>query len=82
MYEFPRWSVGTRDYCRVKKRKVVYGTRRLKSSYAKWQQGNMSFAEFDARVQGWINHVSHANSWGLRRYVLNDFILNKKNRDR
>ena len=64
------------NYCRVKSRKVVYGTRRLKSSYKQWQQGNMSFAEFDARVQGWINHVSHANSWGLRGHVLQDFVLN------
>lgn len=70
------------DYRRVKSRKVVYGTRRLKSSYQHWQQGKMSFAEFDARVQGWINHVSHADSWGLRGHVLNDFVLNKKSRDR
>jgi len=22
------------------------------------------------QLQGWINHVGHADSWGLRRYVL------------
>lgn len=26
--------------------------------------------ELDASVQGWINHVRFADSWGLRRHVL------------
>jgi hypothetical protein len=27
-------------------------------------------AEFAATVQGWINHVHYADSWGLRETVL------------
>ena len=59
------------DHRRVKARKVVQSTRRLAERHAAWRAGAISFAEFDASVQGWINHVSNADSWGLRRHVLN-----------
>ncbi len=55
---------------RVKSRKVVQATRRLKGRYDAWCAGEISFAAFDASVQGWINHVRYADSWGLRRHVL------------
>jgi RNA-directed DNA polymerase len=32
--------------------------------------GAISFAEFDTSVQGWINHVRYADTWGLRQHVL------------
>lgn len=60
---------------RVKARKVVHATHRLGERYAAWEKGDISFAEFDASVQGWINHVRYADSWGLRRHVLQDFDL-------
>ncbi|MCB9076503.1 MAG: hypothetical protein H6631_02845 [Anaerolineaceae bacterium] len=28
------------------------------------------FAELDASVQGWINHVRYADTWGLREHLL------------
>ncbi len=34
----------------------------------------MSFARFDASMQGWINHVRCADSWGLRERVLSRFV--------
>jgi hypothetical protein len=34
------------------------------------QTALVSFAEFDASVQGWLNHVRHADSWGLRQHIL------------
>lgn len=58
---------------RVKARKVVEATRRLAWWHARWQQGECSFGEFDARVQGWIAHVSQADSWRLREEVLARF---------
>jgi RNA-directed DNA polymerase len=54
----------------VKARKVRSATRRLRSRVADYHAGLISFAELDASIQGWINHVSHADSWGLRRHVL------------
>ena len=38
--------------------------------------GPLSFAEFDASVGGWINHVRYADTWGLRQHVLEPFVLN------
>lgn len=60
---------------RVKSRKVVHASRRLSERYTLWQAGEISFAEFDASVQGWINHVRYADSWGLRRHILDRFPL-------
>ncbi len=63
------------DHQRVKSRKVVAATRRLRASHAAWQRGDISFGEFDATVQGWINHVGQADTWGLRRHVLGGLAL-------
>jgi RNA-directed DNA polymerase len=54
----------------VKARRVNWGTRRLRRRYAAYRGGQLCFAPFDASVQGWINHVRFADSWGLRRHVL------------
>lgn len=55
---------------RVKARNVVKFTRRLCQRWAEHCAGEISFAEFDASVQGWINHVRYADTWGLRQHVL------------
>jgi len=69
------------EYRRLKRRKIIYATRRLNYKYAQWKAGRISFTEFDASVQGWLNHAKHADSWGIRRYILRDFTLSqaKKN---
>jgi len=54
----------------VKGRKVRHAHRRLRSRLAAYHAGDISFAELDASIQGWINHVGHADSWGLRRHIL------------
>ncbi len=61
------------DYRRLKRRKVVYASRRLGAQFDAWQAEKISFAEFDASVQGWINHVRYADSWGLRKHMLKQF---------
>jgi hypothetical protein len=35
-----------------------------------YQAGAITFAELDASVQGWINHVHYADTWGLREHIL------------
>lgn len=65
---------------KVKARKVRYATRRLGHRYEAYCTGRITFAEFDAGVQGWINHVRFADSWGLRRHVLRPFLLNLGNK--
>jgi RNA-directed DNA polymerase len=63
------------NHRRVKARKVVVATRRLSDQYQAWQRGEIRFVQFDASVQGWINHVRYADSRGLRQYVLDRFDL-------
>jgi retron-type reverse transcriptase len=55
---------------RVKARNLVKFTRRLRERWAEYAAGRLSFAEFDASVQGWINYVRYADTWGLRKHVL------------
>jgi hypothetical protein len=63
------------DHVRVKSRKVVEATRRLDSRWLMMLDGEISFGEFDASVQGWINHVAQADSWGLRRRMLEAYAV-------
>lgn len=58
---------------RVKGRNVVNYNRRLRQKWAAYCDGYITFAEFDASVQGWINHVRYADSQGLREHMLRGF---------
>jgi hypothetical protein len=42
---------------------------------AAYHAGEISFAELDASIQGWIAHVGHADSWGLRRHLLDTLVI-------
>lgn len=54
---------------RVKQRNVVSARRRLVRLLGDYAAGRITFAVLDASVKGWINHVGHADTWGLRRHV-------------
>ena len=54
----------------VKARKVRATTRKLHERLAAFSAGEIEFEQFDASVQGWIDHVSYADTWGLRQHVL------------
>jgi RNA-directed DNA polymerase len=54
---------------RLKRRNVVNFKRRLKRNLTAFAQGDITFAELDASVQGWINHVRYADTWGLRESI-------------
>ena len=58
------------DHRLPKARGVRHASRRLECRYRAYRAGEISFGEFDASVQSWINHVRHGDSWGLRRQVL------------
>ena len=53
----------------LKRRNAVNFTRRLESHLDAYQAGLISFAELDAGVQGWINHVRYADTRGLRKHL-------------
>lgn len=42
----------------------------LRARWTDYCAGQITFAEFDASVQGWINHVRYADTWGLRGHAL------------
>jgi retron-type reverse transcriptase len=54
----------------LKRRNAINFTRRLRHNMDLYHAGSITFAEFDASVQGWINHVRYADTWGLRRVIL------------
>ncbi|MEW6030848.1 MAG: reverse transcriptase domain-containing protein [Chloroflexota bacterium] len=58
------------DHRRVKRRKVVHFRRKLKCLLDDFFAGSLSYELLNASIQGWINHVRYADSWGLRRAVL------------
>lgn len=57
------------SYRKLKKRNVLAFTKRLKHNLHDYGAGNISFAELDASVQGWIAHVVYADTWGLRKHL-------------
>lgn len=56
-------------YRKLKRRNAVNFTRRLEHNLDLYQSGQISFAELDASVKGWVNHVRYADTWGLRSYI-------------
>lgn len=53
----------------LKRRNSVQFTPRFDRNLDLYQSGRMGFGEQDASVQGWINHVRFADTWGLRQHV-------------
>lgn len=54
---------------RLKRRNVVRFRRRLQRNITAYRQDVITFAELDAAVQGWINHVRYGDTWGLRQHL-------------
>jgi hypothetical protein len=54
---------------KLKKRNAVNFTRRLEHNIDLYEGGKISFAELDASVHGWINHVRYADTWGLHSHI-------------
>lgn len=53
----------------LKRRNAVNFSRKLSGLLGDYQAGAISFAELDSSVQGWINHVRFADTWGLREFI-------------
>ena len=59
-------------YRRVKRRNAVKFTQRLEHNIDAYQRGEITFAELDASVKGWVNHVRYADTWGLRGHIFDN----------
>ena len=66
------------DHRKLKARKARYATRHLAQRYNAWQDGTITFAELDASVNGWVNHVRFADTWGLRKIVFRRLAARKR----
>ena len=53
----------------LKRRNALNFSRRMQGNLDAYAAGRISFAELDASVQGWINHVRYADTWGLRKHI-------------
>jgi hypothetical protein len=58
------------DILKLKARNVYNFSRRSRNRWQSYCKGEITFAEFDATVQGWINHVRYADTWRFRRFLL------------
>lgn len=59
----------------LKRRNAVNFSRRLHRNMDLYASGGITFAELDASVQGWINHVRYGDTWGLRKHLFDKFTL-------
>ena len=55
---------------RLKRRNGVAFQRRFARLRAAYASGKINQERLDASINGWIAHVSHGNTWGLRRALL------------
>jgi RNA-directed DNA polymerase len=60
---FPTWR-------RLKARKAVSFRRKFKQQVADLAAGQLALDALHASVGGWIAHVAHGDTWGLRRAIL------------
>ena len=60
---------------RLKRQNLLRFRRRLERNISLYQAGLISFAELDASVQGWINHIRYGDTWGMRQKVFAAFKL-------
>jgi hypothetical protein len=67
---------------RLKRRNVIAFTRRLERNMDLYGAGEISFAELDASVQGWINQVRYADTWGLREHLFSQHPLPMRRKNR
>lgn len=54
------------DHRRLKRRKVIHARRRFKLLAKLLRQGAIAPSKVKARVQSWVAHASHGDTWGLR----------------
>ncbi len=60
---------------RLKRRKGVHFRRRLKGKIRLYRQGDLTLAELNACVLGWVNHARYGNTVGLRKAVLGSPVI-------
>lgn len=60
---------------RLKRRKGLHFCRKLRGLVSEYEEGRLSLDRLTASIRGWVNHVQHANTTGLRKAVLSGMKL-------
>ncbi len=63
------------DHLRLKRRNGVAFQRRFAALRRKLGQGRLTREKMNASVQGWIAHVQHGQTWGLRRSLISGVVV-------
>lgn len=63
------------DHRRLKRRKGIHFRRKLRGLLADYRAGRIPLADVSVSVQGWVNHVRYADTWGLRRALFREMAL-------
>ncbi len=63
------------DHRRLKRRNGIAFQRKLKWLCAQLAHGEIEMAQFTASVNGWLAHVQHGDTYGLRRAVLSRVVI-------
>lgn len=58
------------DHRRLRRENAVYFRRRLKHLQKDYRDGRIDLERVSRSIQSWVAHVSHADTYGLRRAVL------------
>jgi hypothetical protein len=61
----------------LKRRNAIGFARKLRSMMKFYEQGRIVFDKLDASIQGWINHVRYADTWGLRKRIFETYLIPK-----
>src|SRR5579885_90996 len=61
------------DRCRLAPDNVVRFRRRMRGLQSEYGQGKLEWPEVRQRVQAWIAHAAHGNTWKLREGLLAQF---------
>lgn len=63
------------NFRRLKRRNAVKFSRRLRRNLDLYESGRISYAELDASVSGWVNHVRYADAGGLQQHLFSQHPL-------
>jgi len=58
------------DHRRIKRRNGIAFQRRLKTQVRRWRSGDLELEQLQTRMDGWTNHASYGDTWGLRKAIL------------
>lgn len=63
------------DHRLLRKRSTKRIKRTLRYYQKGYAQGTVSLEQIDATIQSWLGHAKHADSWGFREKLFNEFVL-------